>query len=39
MTNGTYLWSFVTQMFRNGESSHGIKLTTTKKEKNGMEHI
>ena len=32
MTNRTYLWSFVTQMFRNGESSHGINLTTTKKQ-------
>jgi hypothetical protein len=27
-TNGTYPWSFVTQIFHNGQSSHGGDRTT-----------
>jgi len=26
-TNGTYPWSFVTQIFHNGPPSHGVKLS------------
>ena len=28
MTNGTYPWSFVTQIFHNGQPSHGGDLKT-----------
>ena len=29
-TSGTYLWSFVTQMFQNGQPSHGSDSKTYK---------
>ena len=28
MTSGTYLWSFVTQIFYNGQPSHGGEVDT-----------